>query len=197
MAMRTLMLLPLFLLAACGGNVREAERATYDLGMAAVVWKPHKIAIDAVSVQAPSWLATPSIAYRLLYAGGAERRSYGESRWVAPPAELIERALNRQTSAVGGCRLRLDVDDLIQVFDSPQASRVLLDVRASLLTPQGETILARRAFSVMQATSSPDARGGVAAAATATQALGSELRTWLTEIAETKPAVAHRCSAVN
>jgi cholesterol transport system auxiliary component len=191
------MLLSLFVLAACGGNVREAERANYDLGAAAVAWKPAGIAIDAVSVQAPSWLATPAIAYRLLYAGAAERRSYAESRWVAQPAELIERALNRQTGAVGGCRLRLDMDDLIQVFDAPQASRVLLDVRASLLTPQGETILARRAFSVMQAAPSADARGAVAGTASAMQALGAELSAWLTETAAAKPAFAQRCGAVN
>jgi cholesterol transport system auxiliary component len=194
--MRVPFLLLVFLLAACGGNVRQAERATYDMGAATVAWKPQDLAIGAVSAHGPAWLATPEIAYRLLYAGEMERHVYAESRWAAPPAELVERALNRQTSAAGGgCRLRLDVDELIQVFETPQSSRALLDVRASLVAPNAETILARRAFSVMQPAPSADARGGVAAAAAAVRALGGELGTWLSETGRAKPAIAHRCNA--
>ena len=194
--MRVLFLLPVLLLAACSGNVRQAEPASYDLGTVAVVWKPADLAIAGVSAQGPAWLATPAISYRLLYAGDMERNAYAESRWAAAPPDLIERAFNRQTPASGeGCRLRLDVDELIQVFDTPQASRTLLDARATLLPPNGETILARRAFSVAQPAPSADARGGVAGAVAAVQALGGELNAWLTETARAKPAIARRCNA--
>ena len=191
--MRALFLLPVLLLLACGGNVREAERATYDLGTFSVVWKPADIAIAGVSARGPVWLSTPAISYRLLYAGDMQRNAYGESRWAAPPADLIERALNRQVSERGGCRLRLDIDELIQLFDTPQSSRMLLDVRASLLSSTGETVLARKAFSVARPAPSPDARGGVAAAGAAVQALGGELGAWLTETARVKPAIARQC----
>jgi cholesterol transport system auxiliary component len=195
--MRYLLLLPLLLLTACGGgNVRQAERATYDLGTAAVVWKPAELAVGGVSVMGPAWLSTPAIAYRLLYAGDMERHAYADARWAAPPADLVERALNRQTSAsAGGCRLRLDLDELIQVFETPQTSNALLDARAALVTPNGEALLARKAFSVSQPAPSADARGGVIAAAAAVRALGGELNAWLNEMARTKPAIARRCNA--
>lgn len=191
------LLLSVLLLAACGGgNVREGERATYDMGAATVVWKPRDLAIGEVSAHGPAWLATSEIAYRLLYVGEMQRHAYADARWAAPPSELIERALNRQTAAAsGGCRLRLEVDELIQVFETPQSSGALLDVRASLLAPDAETILARRSFSLMQPAPSPDARGGVAAAAAAVRALGGELGAWLSETARAKPAIAHRCDA--
>ncbi len=194
--MRVLLLLTVLLLAACGGNVRQAEPETYDLGSVAIVWKPADLAVTGVSAQGPAWLATPAISYRLLYAGDMARNAYAESRWAAPPPDLIERALNRQTPASGeGCRLRLDVDELIQVFDTPQASRTLLDARATLFAPAGETILARRAFSIARPAPSADARGGVAGAVAAVQALGGELKAWLADTARAKPAIAQRCNA--
>lgn len=192
--MRLPFLLPLLLLAACaGGNPRQV--ATYDLGVATPVWKPAEPSIAAVSAQGPAWLSSPAIAYRLLYAGEMERHAYADSRWAAPPAELIERALNRQPStAEGGCRLRLDIDELIQVFETPQSSRTLLDVRASLFAPGGEAVLARRAFSVARPAPSADARGGVIAAAAAVRELGAELNSWLAQTARSRPAVAQRCN---
>jgi cholesterol transport system auxiliary component len=190
-----LLLSVLLLLFGCGGNVRQAPPATYDLGLATVVWKPAEIAIADVSVRTPAWLAGTAISYRLLYAGDMERNSYADSRWVAPPAELIERALNRQPSAsAGGCLLRVDVDELVQVFDTPQASRILLDARATLTAAKGETALSHRAFSVVRTAPTADARGGVAAAAEAVQALGGELGTWLAATARAKPAIAQRCA---
>lgn len=194
--MRTLALISLMLLLGCSANVRQAERATYDLGNAAIAWKPADVPVAAVSTQAPAWLTTPAIAYRLLYAGDMQRNAYADSRWAAPPADLIERALNRQTlAAAGGCRLRLDIDELIQVFETPQKSYALLDARATLLASDGETLLARRAFSVTRPAATPDARGGVAASAAAVQGLAGEIAGWLAETGRAKLAVAQRCSA--
>lgn len=195
--MRATFLFPVFLLLfGCGGNVREAQRATYDLGPASVAWKPADIAIADVDVKAPTWLSGTAISYRLLYAGDMERNSYADSRWAAPPAELVERALNRQPSAsTGGCLLRVDIDELIQVFDTPQASRTLFDARATLVAPGGETVLARRTFSVVRPAPSADARGAVVAAADAVRALGGELGEWLAATARAKPAIVQRCAA--
>ncbi|HEX8987012.1 MAG TPA: ABC-type transport auxiliary lipoprotein family protein [Rhodocyclaceae bacterium] len=196
--MPKLLVIAVLLLAGCAANVRQAERATYDLGSVAVAWKPAELAIAGVGVRGPAWLSGPAISYRLLYAGDMERNAYVDSRWAAPPAELIERALNRQPSqSEGGCRLRIDLDELIQVFDTPQSSRTLFDVRASLLSPKGETMLAHRAFSVAPSAPTPDARGGVAAAAAAVRELGGELNAWLAATARARPAIAQRCNALN
>ena len=191
------LLLMAFLLGACGGGLRPPEPARFDLGDAAVVWKPGAMPLRGVAVVAPSWLAGSTLAYRLLYADPQRRHAYGESRWAAPPAELIERALNRQVgpAPAGGCRLRLDLDELAQVFDSPQASRALLDARASLVAPNRDGVLAQRAFSLAQPAPSADARGGVAATAAAVRALGAELNAWLESLASHAPEIARHCRA--
>lgn len=193
--MRTsLVVIAALAVAACGPNVRPAATASYDLGSVAVAWQPAALPVAAIDVAAPSWLATPTVQYRLLYADGLRRQAYAESRWAAPPAELVERALGRQTpNAVSGCRLRLDLDELVQVFDSPQQSRVLLEVRASLMPLRGEAVLAQKAFAVTQAAATADARGGVAAAATALQTLAGDMSAWLTATAQQAPATAARC----
>lgn len=191
--MRLPILLSLFLLAGCVGNVRQTESARFDLGTAALVWRPAEVALGSVEVTAPSWLAGTALQYRLLYADPLRRQAYNESRWAAPPAELIERALNRQPGAATGCRLRLELDELVQVFDAPAASRVLLEARAALATPRGDAVLARQAFAVARPASGADARGGVEAAAAAVQELAAGLGAWLARTARETPDLASRC----
>lgn len=187
--------LALLVTAGCGSNPQQAEPAAYDLGTATVVWQPAGLVIGSVVVQAPAWLDTTAVSYRLLYAGDMRRNAYAESRWTAPPADLVEHALSRQTPAAGGgCGLRLDIDELVQVFDTPQASRTILDVRASVLAPAGDAVLTRKAFSVARPAPTADARGAVAGAAAAVQALGAQLGAWLTDTARTVPALASRCN---
>lgn len=188
--------LAVILLGACAGGVRPPEPARFDLGDIAIVWRPAAVTLAGVTVVAPSWLGGSVMAYRLLYADPLRRLAFGESRWTAPPAELIERALNRQLGPVGGgCRLRLDLDELVQLFDSPQASRALIEVRAGLVTPNRDRLLARRAFAVTRPAPSPDARGGVAATAAALTGLGGELQAWLAEVARDTPELAMACRA--
>lgn len=181
-------------LAACGGNVRQGSTASYDLGSVAIAWQPAALPVAGVDVVSPSWLATTVIQYRLLYADPLRRQAYAESRWTAPPAELVERALGRQPAGgTGSCRLRLELDELIQVFDNPQQSRVLLELRASLKPLRGDAVLASKVFAVTQAAPTADARGGVAAAAGALQAAAGELANWLSATARETPAIAARC----
>lgn len=181
-------------LVACGGNARPGSTASYDLGSAAIVWQPAGLPVAGVEVVGPSWLATTAIQYRLLYADPLRRHAYAESRWAAPPAELVERALGRQPAAgAAACRVRLELDELIQVFDDSQQSRVLLELRASLKPLRGDGVLARKAFAVTQAAAGADAHGGVAAAATALQAAAGEMAAWLNAIARETPAIAARC----
>lgn len=181
-------------LSACAGNVRQQERAVFDLGPAAIVWQADALPLRRVEVAAPSWLATSAIHYRLLYAEPERRLAYTESRWAAPPAELVERALNRQPAAhAGGCRLRLDIDEWVQVFDDPQRSSVVLELRATLLPMHGEEALARKAFAVAQAAPSADARGGVQAGTAAVRMAAGAVGGWLAQTAVATPGIAKRC----
>jgi len=189
-------LLVVLALAACGGTVRQGDLASFDLGSAAIAWKPASPRISGVELAAPSWLESTVIHYRLFYADAMRRHGYTESRWAATPGALIERALNRQATADGGgCRLRIELDELVQVFDTPTASRVLLDARAILVAPHSDVALAGKSFSVARPADSADARGGVAATGAAVQGLAGEMNTWLTQIIRDTPAIGERCKA--
>lgn len=187
------------LLAGCGGNVRTGEMAQYDLGILTGAWPGSRIPVAAVDVQASSWLAGPAMHFRLAYAEPLRRRSYAESRWAAPPAELLEGFLKRRIIfgqpdfAGNGCRLQLVLDELEQRFDDPQQSHVVLEVRALLTPLRGAEILSRRVLLIDKPASAPAAGAGVSAARDAAQTLADDLGRWLDEVGREKPAVVERC----
>lgn len=178
------LLIPVLLLAACGAGPKgNSNLAHYDLG--AVQPAPNNrivASLRSIDVFAVSWLDSTAMQYRLLYAANQRRQNFAESRWSAPPADLLGHALRkRMLSGEGGgaCRLRVDLDEFLQAFDSAKDSRAVLETRVQLVAPTGGEILARRSFSVTKAAATPDAGGGVAAMATAVEALSTELHDWL------------------
>jgi cholesterol transport system auxiliary component len=179
--------------------VPTGEVAQYDLGNVSGNGTGSRIPIAEVDVQAASWLAGPAMYYRLAYADPLRRKVYAESRWAAPPAELLEGFLKRrivfaQTEFSGaGCRLQLVIDEMEQRFDDPQKSHVVLEVRAQLTPRRAGDILARRVFLIQKSAALPVARGGVAAAREAVQALTEDLGSWMSEIARETPAMVERC----
>lgn len=198
---KTILALCILLLAGCvGAPQRPADIATYDLGDLAGAWTAPGFPIAAVEVRAPSWLDSPAQLYRLDHADTLRRHAYGASRWAAPPAQLLERFLQRRIVfgqsdfAAPGCRLRLTLDELEQRFDSPSTSQTVLEVRASLLPAQATTLLSKRAFRIAKPAPTPDARGGVAAARAAAQTLADELALWLGELARQRPQAIAICT---
>lgn len=195
-----LALLASLLLAACGGQpARQADVASYDFGNLAGRW-PAPLPIAAVEVRATSWLDSAAQLYRLDYADQLRRFRYADSRWAAPPAELLERFLQRrivfgQPDFAGrGCRLALSLDELEQRFDDTQSSKTVLEVRARLLPANGDRLLSKRAFLIQRSAPSPDAHGGVVAARAAVQLLADEMGQWLAGVAQDKPQIAALCS---
>lgn len=188
-----------WLMAACGGITQTLEPAQYDLGDPSGKWSGSSVPIAAVEIQAASWLAGSDMHFRLAYSEPLRRRSYTESRWAAPPAELLERFLQRRVvfgqagSGGAGCRLQLVLDELEQRFDHPQGSRIVLEVRARLTAFRGADILSRRAFLIDRPVAEARARGGVAAARNAAQDLVTELANWLDSVAADTPAIVERC----
>lgn len=188
------------LLAGCAGtSSRQSGIAQYDFGNLAGAWGAPGLPIATVAVRANSWLDAPAQRYRLAYADSLQRHVYANSRWAAPPAELLERFLQRrivfgQPDFTGpGCRLQLMLDEIEQRFDTPQSSQVVLEVRASLLSLRGDASLSRRAFLIQKAAPTADAQGGVAATREAAQALADELAQWLNELARERPQVITQC----
>lgn len=186
-------------LAACGGNVRTTELVRYDFGNLVGNGSAARVPIAALDVQAASWLSGPAMHFRLAYVEPLRRQSYAESRWAAPPAELLESFLKRRIVfgqpdfSGSGCRLQLVLDELEQRFDDPQKSQMVLEVRALLMPVRGAEILSKRAFLINQPAAAPVASGGVSAARDAVQALAFGLGSWLDEIAREKPAIVERC----
>mgnify|MGYP006358968783 CR=1 FL=1 len=110
---KTFLLLFALLLAGCGaGSKSLSSVAYYDLG--AVQPAPNNrivASLRSIDVFAVSWLDSSAMQYRLLYTANQRRQNYAESRWVAPPAELVGHALRKRMlsgEASGACRLRID-----------------------------------------------------------------------------------------
>lgn len=166
------------LAAGCGGGAGKRAEARYDFGPPPAVAPLPGLA--SVDVAAPSWLAGSGIHYRLTWLDARQRNEYGESRWAAPPGEMLARALAARLAGSERCRLRFELDEFIQIFDSATASRWQLSGRGTLIA--GNAVLARRAFAASAPAPSPDAKGGVAAAAASVADLADRLTEWIARI---------------
>lgn len=168
-------------LAAC--STAPDDVARYDLGPATAAQAPGAI---AVQVSAPAWLDGTAINFRLAYDDASRVRSYAQSRWVAPPAQLLAARL-RQALAGGGADevpriLRVELEEFSQVFDSAQSSHVLLQARATLLLGGQGT----QEF-VVQRPAGADAPGAAHGMQAAVTELASELKEWIEASAVGKP----------
>ena len=174
------------LLGACTGLPKVAPTyAVHDFGGPdPVAARGLGFPLRNVEVVAAPWLASTAMQYRLAYAQASRRQAYVESRWAAQPAQLVELVLKRairtgETGAGGACRLRVELDEFAQVFDNESVSRGVVEVRAVLLAPRTDQIIASRSFSLAQPAPSADALGGVSALRGGVQRLGGELFGWL------------------
>ena len=82
--------------------------------------------------------------------------------------------------------LKLELDDYSQVFDSEQASRVQVRLRASLIA--NGRFLAQRSFAANRPAPTANAAGAVRGLAGATDALLDELARWVEASAAARPA---------
>lgn len=183
-----MLLLSLTALAVAGCSIGPAREqvAHYDLGPPPAIESTQaRVNLRAVEVESPSWLDGQGLQYRLAYANKLQRESYAESRWVAPPGQLLEQALRRavisgdSVAGSGGCKLRVELDEFLHVFDQPATSFGLIEARAALLAPRNDALLARRSFSLRRPAPTQDARGGVAALSGAVEQLTREVSDWL------------------
>lgn len=190
-------------LGGCGSLGRpEAPPAIYDIAPQTSAIKRVDVPIADVDVVSPSWLASSAIQYRLDPVSTLERRFYATSRWAGMPAEMLDVVLGRilQTQPAengSGCRLRIDLDEFIQRFDAVDSSVGLIEMRASLLAPRTDVLLAFESFYVKRPAPTPDAAGGVVALREGATALGLQLADWLAHL-ETTPGsranIMERCA---
>jgi cholesterol transport system auxiliary component len=140
-------------------------------------------------VNAPGWLDSPFIYYRLAYQDAARPQAYADSRWVGSPADLIGGRIRARLAAAGkggvvhpadstraSYALRVELDEFIQVFDAPGKSRAVVRLRASVLGKNA--LIAQKSFGVERAAATPDAEGGVRALIAASDEALDQLVTW-------------------
>ena len=174
------------LLSGCAGIVTPpASFTVYDLELPAAAERTGNSAFvpAAIEVRAPSWLSSSPMLSRLDHRPPTRRVVFAQSRGPGHPSEMLQRqraaSLGVSGGANGQCRLRLDLDEFIQRFQSVEASTSELVVRASILAPRDESVLARERFVIVTQAMSADAAGGVLAHRQGARRLTESLRNWL------------------
>ncbi len=170
-------------LGACSGlALRPAPMAVYDLGITSGQSLPPELAPAQLILSTAPWLSPTAMQYRLSWLDPDRRRTYAESRWVSAPADMLGLALDRGLMVGAGgqpCRLRVELDEFVQVFDSSTQSHVEVIVRVALLPARSQLPVARAEFRIEEAAPSADAAGGVSAHRSAAGRLVHEISTWL------------------
>lgn len=201
--------LALFLMLALAGCAAVPDKPTradrFDFGPGATVPPPAGQAMLAplvlAEIEASGALDGSAMHYRLGYADAHQLRPYAQSRWSAPPPQLIRQRLRERLarerpvldlgessalSRTGGAMprvLHVQLEEFSHYFDSPGQSAGLLRLRATLLenTPAGEKLIGQRSVVMRRAAPTPDAAGGARALAAATDAAAEEISQWLSQ----------------
>ena len=192
--LRAALLLTLALLAGCAlGPQSRQGMASYDFGLPRAEkdasLRLHQDLVVA-EVAAPAWMDNAGIYYRLAYQDATRPEAYSLSHWVMSPAALLGQRLRARlarASSAGvfvpsdgvraGHTLRLELEEFSQVFDTPDQSRAVLRLRASLIRQRG--VVAQQGFNIEHASDTPNAAGGVRALIAASDAASEQLIDWL------------------
>lgn len=180
------------LAASCSlGPTQRAPIATLDFGPAPAASARVAGTLLVLPVEAPAWLDSSAVVYRLAYADRAEPRAYANSRWVSSPAVLLTERLRATLAASGaavltpgdgirnGRTLRVEVEQFEQVYDGPASSQGILRLRATLAV-DGK-LAAQRIVEARVPAASADARAGAAALGAAADRAIGELVGWLAQ----------------
>jgi cholesterol transport system auxiliary component len=192
------------LLAGCA--TKPDPTALYDFGplrMApATAALPALPPVSVADVNTPAWLDSTTMFFRLNYQNDLQPRPYAHSRWAMPPTQLFAQRLKSRIAQAGGAALpasdgamnvpvlRIEADDFIQIFDEPGQSNAQIGMRAALF--HGRILVAQKAFLKHAPAPTADAAGGARALAAASDAIITDMMTWLAGVAA--PAQTPRAS---
>lgn len=212
--MRSLALtaISLSLLAGCSGFIDKPQRPVlFDMGPTArIAAQPSqtdpRVPLILPDIEASGALDSSAVLYRLGYSDDHELRAYSQSRWSAPPPQLVRQRLREQLGRerpvltldesaaldrqnLGALYLlRLELEEFAQVFDSADRSRGVVRLRATLLatTGSGEQLLGQRSIAVEGIAPTADASGGVRALTAATDAAAADIGQWLRQVRQAR-----------
>lgn len=197
--------LALSVLGGCAGFVdRPSRPVLFDMGPLPPITAPidrpgPRVPLVLPEIDASGALEGSAVLYRLGYADDHQLRAYSQSRWSAPPPELVRQRLRQQLgrerpvlsldesatltreSGQPLYLLRMELEEFAHVFDSPTSSRGVIRLRATLVasTPGGERLLGQRSIAVQGLAPTQDASGGVRALTEATDAAAADISQWL------------------
>lgn len=175
---RGLLLAAAALVGACAGTGGSPPvPRSYDLGIAAPAAQLPPIRIAAVRAATP--FESDEMRYRLAWRDPSELASYANSRWAAPPAELLRKQLLRASPPDAGarCALEIEVQEFSQVFVSRDAGEARIELRATLWNANER--VAARGWNVSEPAQGADAPAGVAAFARAAERVIAVLAEWI------------------
>jgi cholesterol transport system auxiliary component len=181
-------------LLANGCATGKHESATlYDLGLLRAQQdmpvRPALPPLSIAEVNAPAWLDSQMMYFRLTYANEQQPRPYASSRWSMSPAQLFGQRLKARIGQAGGAALsasdgvenapllRIEADDFTQLFESPGNSVAQVSMRAAVL--KGRTLVAQKTFMKQSPAPTADAAGGARALADASDAIITDMMNWL------------------
>lgn len=176
-------------LAGCGiGPKPGAPVGNYDFGLAAANAPKLKLkSLSLIEVGAPRWLEGVNLYYRLGYADIAQPRAYAQTRWVMPPANLVETRLKERAVAGGavvgggGPVMKIELDEFSQVFDTTNTSRAVLRARVTLVDAASKAGVRQKAFAIEAPAPSADGPGGAAALKQAAETFVDAALAWAGE----------------
>lgn len=175
------LLVALLSLSGCTGLAKPAAPiATYDFGLVPAT-SSIALPVRFAGVAAAPGLSSTDMRYRIAYQDGSQIRVYANSRWIAPPAELLSQQL-RQSFAFDNastCRLSLELTRFDQIFDSATASHVSIQLNAVV---RDGAHGAQQQFSIDVPAPSPNAQGGVSALIAGSDQLLAPLAQWTQQL---------------
>lgn len=184
------------LLAGCAVTQPRPSSQAFDLGPTRLEKAngdaPQVPALSIAHIDAPSWLDSTRMFYRLAYANEQRPQPYSGSRWISPPAQLFEQRLKSRLGQSGGMVvsasagamrvpvLHIEMDEFMQVFESPEQSVAHVTVRAAVI--DNRVLAAQKTFVKQLPAPTADASGGVEALADASDAVIADMMKWLAQL---------------
>lgn len=184
----------LLLLGGCsalsGFNRPATPVATFDLGPPAVAaaadairFKPQQVRVDA-----PSWLSSTNLYYRMDYIDPLRLYTYHHSRLVDTVPVLVQQRLAYKTAALSHAAvvpvlLVLQVEEFAQHFEAANRSQAQVRVNARLVGLDSGRVIAEQSFSASAPAPSNDAPGAMRALGQATDTVLEKVLHWQAALA--------------
>lgn len=189
----------LLLLSACAIGQPAPAVTTYDFGLGAAPFASSARLMGSLGIEpvrAPAVFDGTGILYRLAYRNSARLEMYSRSRWAATPAQLLTQRLRQKLGHVarGGVILatdgvaadhvlRVELEQFSQVFDAPNRSRALVQMRASLIDAKTSKLIAQSDFHAEQPARA-NAAGAAAGLREASDSVFDAMAQWLAKVAK-------------